>query len=314
MALFVFLSFLLIRIDVIAMSNQTSVRIDVVGSSDFSIYHGTSTPTTYSPTYTTQMMNGLRWAILASPNATTTAYSGLRFHWTIPRSYLLNRDSFSFTIGHSPGYVNQAQFMISGLGWASCTNVSSVPQDSYINVAPAFSTFVCSYDGANLPNTDDLNIYVSALTVDYYSTNPGTASTSSTYYFNVDTYFWKSDIGDVITSVGDGNKDVTDSIDGLNDTQKETNEKLDDIANADIGSDKKELPDDSSYQDYQDKENQIVDSIGNADMSDVSIGIDTSASSFIWDTMTSSIQSHPAVFTMFVSILSIFIIKLAFGR
>lgn len=97
-------------------------------------------------------------------------------------------------------------------------------------------------------------------------------------------------------------------------TQNETNDKLDDITDMDIPDSSKEDLDDSSYQDYQGAEDDLMDSVGEADLSNVDIAIDTDSSNFIWDTITDIFQSHPLIMSTVIAILSIGIIKLALGR
>ena len=96
--------------------------------------------------------------------------------------------------------------------------------------------------------------------------------------------------------------------------QQQTNDKLDDITNMDIPDSSKEGLDDSSYQDYQGAEDDLMDSVGEADLSSVDIAIDGDSSNFIWDTITDIFQSHPLIMSTVIAILSIGIIKLALGR
>lgn len=91
-------------------------------------------------------------------------------------------------------------------------------------------------------------------------------------------------------------------------------EQHDELMNSDIPNKDKELPDDSKYQDYNNTENDLKDKVNQADMSVISIGIDSNSSVFVWDTLTRIIQSNSIVFGMFIAILSIGIIKLALGR
>lgn len=92
------------------------------------------------------------------------------------------------------------------------------------------------------------------------------------------------------------------------------NRNHNEIMNSDISDDTKSLPDKSSFEDYQTAENSLKDKIKEADMSVLDIGIDTNSSNWVWTTLTSLIQSHSAIFGMFISILSIGIIKMALGR
>lgn len=107
---------------------------------------------------------------------------------------------------------------------------------------------------------------------------------------------------------------MEDNIDEFNATQEETNDKLDDMQNTDLDSSDKELPSDEGFNDYTDTEGELIEKVEQADMSVIDIGIDATTSNWIWDTLTSLIQSHTLIFTMFISILSIGVIKLVLGR
>ena len=96
--------------------------------------------------------------------------------------------------------------------------------------------------------------------------------------------------------------------------QQETNDKLDNITDMDIPESSKEDLDDSTYQDYQGAQDNLLDSVGEADLSNIDIAIDSDSSTFIWDTITDIFQSHPLIMSTVIAILSIGIIKLALGR
>lgn len=120
---------------------------------------------------------------------------------------------------------------------------------------------------------------------------------------------------DVNTAISSSNNKVV--IDGLDRVESSINKvdgTLNDIKDMDIPEDKKQLPDDSTLKDYENVEGELLDKIGEADLSNVNIGIDAKSSSFVWDTTTKFIKAHPTVFGMFISMLSIGIIKLALGR
>ena len=112
----------------------------------------------------------------------------------------------------------------------------------------------------------------------------------------------------------DQNNQLINGFNNLQNEQQETNDKLDDITNMDIPDSSKEDLDDSSYQDYQGAEDDLMDSVGQADLSSVDIAIDSDSSNFIWDTITDIFQSHPLIMSTVIAILSIGIIKLALGR
>lgn len=105
-------------------------------------------------------------------------------------------------------------------------------------------------------------------------------------------------------------------INGLeqNNSQQETNDKLDEITDMDISDQDKELPDDSSYQDYTEAEGDLMDKVNEADMDSLDIAIDTNSSNFVWNTITDIFNSHPMIMSTIIAILSIGIIKLALGR
>lgn len=122
----------------------------------------------------------------------------------------------------------------------------------------------------------------------------------------------------LITGFNNLESTIQDSFDNMTDIiggkQDQTNDKLDDITNMDIPDESKEDLDDSSYQDYSDAESDLMDSVGQADLSEVDIAIDADSSNFIWDTITDIFESHPLIMSTVIAILSIGIIKLALGR
>ena len=112
-----------------------------------------------------------------------------------------------------------------------------------------------------------------------------------------------------------GKQDQTNSkLDDLNKNQNKTNDKIDNIKDMDIDSDAKEKPDDSDYKDYEKSQGDLTDKIDDVSMDNLDIGIDAESSNFIFESMYKFINAHPAVFSMFIAILSIGIIKLGLGR
>lgn len=96
------------------------------------------------------------------------------------------------------------------------------------------------------------------------------------------------------------------------DQNNQTNSKLDEIET--MQPDTTETPDDSSYKDYEQSEEELEEYIKQADTSVLDVAIDTNTSKFIWDTMTSFIKSNALVFSTIIALLSIGIIKLALNR
>lgn len=107
---------------------------------------------------------------------------------------------------------------------------------------------------------------------------------------------------------------VISNIQSTNNKLDQANDKSDQFLESDISNQDKELPDNSSINDYESAEGDLVDKVNQADLSQLNIGIDVNSSTWVWDTLTSLIQSHSLIFGMFISILSIGIIKLALGR
>lgn len=86
------------------------------------------------------------------------------------------------------------------------------------------------------------------------------------------------------------------------------------LINSDLDSSDKELPNNSRYTDYETDQKNLIDKAKGADMSVLSVGIDSTSSSWVWDTLTSLIKSNTIIFGMFIAILSIGVIKLGLKR
>ena len=186
-----------------------------------------------------------------------------------------------------------------------------------------------SVDILTLPEPTIFGEYLGLFTVVFKAPNSGTcvsmafSSSSKTAYSNEVVYVGykynslgskplsSSDIQNALT-VNFNN--IQNSINQFKEEQQATNDKLDEIIDMDISEEDKELPDESSYQDYTDAEGDLLDKVNEADMSVLDIAIDTNSSSFIWDTITDLFNSHPMILSTIIAILSIGIIKLALGR
>lgn len=116
------------------------------------------------------------------------------------------------------------------------------------------------------------------------------------------------------TIINNQNSNTNSIINNQNSNQAQTNQRLDDIENMDIGSNEKQMPNQDNFNSYTSNESQLLDSVNQADMSVLDIAIDSDSSNFVWTNLTNFIQSHQLVFSMFISILSIGIIKLSLGR
>lgn len=131
--------------------------------------------------------------------------------------------------------------------------------------------------------------------------------------FSSDTTGFQVYFGNIyVTYTGDN--DVVDAIYDQTQAIEDVNSALDEIKDMDISDDDKELPDDSAFNDYTEVEDDLMDYVNEADTSILDVAIDVDSSSFVWDTLTSLIQSHTLIFSTIIAILSIGIIKLALGR
>lgn len=96
--------------------------------------------------------------------------------------------------------------------------------------------------------------------------------------------------------------------------QEETNNKIDEIQKQDIPSDSKEAPNQDSFNNYENKENQIKEATSNADMSAINVAMDIPTSNWIWETMTKIFNTNPIIMSMIITFLSIGVIKLILRR
>lgn len=96
--------------------------------------------------------------------------------------------------------------------------------------------------------------------------------------------------------------------------QQEFINQNNEILNTDISDNDKHLPSKGSFEDFKSAEKKLTDKVKEADTSVLSIGIDSTSSSWVWDTLTSLIKSNTIIFGMFIAILSIGVIKLGLGR
>lgn len=102
--------------------------------------------------------------------------------------------------------------------------------------------------------------------------------------------------------------------DGISSINDNLNDLKDSLTNSDISDNDKHLPSKGSFEDFKEAEKNLTDKVKEADTSVLSIGIDSTSSSWVWDTLTSLIKSNTIIFGMFIAILSIGVIKLGLGR
>lgn len=119
----------------------------------------------------------------------------------------------------------------------------------------------------------------------------------------------------IIDAINNGNTVTQNAINNNTQEQQETNDKINEIQNQDISSNDKQSLDKSSYDNYKQKEDQLLNStqIDNIENS-VDIAMDLNSSNFIWQAIERFINTNSKIFTYFISILSIGIIKLILAR
>lgn len=100
------------------------------------------------------------------------------------------------------------------------------------------------------------------------------------------------------------------------DTALATQNSVDSIKDSDISSGSKESVDDTELNNYSSKESNLFDSTSsNYSVEEtLDVGLDANGSQFLWQTITSFIQTHAKVFGCVISMLSLGLIKLALGR
>lgn len=282
-----------------ALSNSSRVVMSITGTQDYTIYAGSDIYQSAKPLG----VIGLFGTSFMSGSFVATSY-GVQYssflRWTVPVEVVQGYDKVSFTLGSKWGYFNNASFT-TGLGWSACTALSLPPVSN--DDSGGYTSFVCDVDQTSVPETGTVTLYMIAYLTRLLDARNSQGNIGYSIYYQNDVIFYKSQDSVVESEI----KNNTDAI------NKQT-QSFDDFKNTDIDDSQKELPDDTSLKDYDKIEGELMDQVGKADMDVIDIGIDTSSSNWVWNTTTKLIKSHPAVFGMFISILSIGIIKLALGR
>lgn len=98
-----------------------------------------------------------------------------------------------------------------------------------------------------------------------------------------------------------------------NQTQQQQNNH-DELMDEDIDATSKQEVDQTQYNNYKNKEQQLMGVTSGTSLNDLNIGIDANTSSTIWQLITRIIQQNSKIFGLFISILSIGIIKIALTR
>ena len=206
--------------------------------------------------------------------------------------------------------------------------IHDIPPNSIRNISYEHTPYSCNYAGSSYTgyvvlinfqtylDTSQAGIFAGGITV-WQDVNASIQLidfvVNSNNYVNSDNYSSQALINQNSQIINQNNTIINQNNQQLQE-QQETNDKLDNITDMDIPDSSKEELDDSSYQDYQGAEDDLMNSVGEADLSSVDIAIDADSSNFIWGTITDIFQSHPLIMSTVIAILSIGIIKLALGR
>lgn len=235
-----------------------------------------------------------------------------RLTWNLNSSIFTGFDTVSFTVGMKGGYFNSGRLLVRASdgsyssGWINCSP-SSLPGNELYSTY--FTTFSCSFDSSAIIDNTDYTLYFSSYSVASYYDPDGLLQTfAPSSFMSIDAIFSNNSDNSIINSLNTN----TESLNNQIKAQEDTNNKLDEIT--EMQPTVYDTNDSSSFDSYEDGEKQLLDSVKDVDLDSLSIGIDSDSSSFVWNTLTSFIQSHPAVFGMFIAVLSLGIIKLALGR
>lgn len=218
------------------------------------------------------------------------------------------------TQGDEKGYLNYQGVVVNGNNSYVTSNYYLLKKDVTYHLTYNYATNYryCFYD----MNKDLINCYEKGTNTDI-TIIPNEDEYIRFTYLTSDTTAQTRLYGGYCTY---GNQAITDSINQSinNSTNYFTQmiEKIDRIATAinpsrlwtDIP------PDDSDFQTTHAMEEDILDMADDIDLDDVTIDLDTESSNWVWTTLTSLINTSSLVFSMFISILSIGIIKLLFNR
>lgn len=280
-----------------ALTNFKSIRFDQVGTYNLYSYIDNIS----SNTFNSVKINNL--SFFATPNLSgvnSSTYS-TRLTWNLPVSNLKDTDTLAFTVGMSGGQVSSSLFYISSNGsWLPCNPLATSGSTS-TSVGYTFTSFSCNYDSSKLPSSGNIDIYIISYGTLLFNNNQGS---NTRFAWLVDITFYSQ----TSTSVENA---IIESTNKLNETQKETNDKLDEILDMEGGESTDSL-DKDSVDDVDKAESELLDKETNTD--DLEIDIDSESSNVIWIIIEDFITSNSRVFGLFISMLTLGIISLILNR
>lgn len=116
---------------------------------------------------------------------------------------------------------------------------------------------------------------------------------------------------DIINSI---TNNIQQSISNSNSQYNILGDKMDTLNNSIFAEYTPENPDKADFDSYEDKEDTLYSLVDNADISNVSVNIDTGASGSFWELVDRVVHTNTLVFGLLIGALSIGIIKLVLGR
>ncbi len=203
-------------------TDNISYRLDKYGTKKFILSSSKSGDVTYSDNFTTRKFR-LGFFQLQYPEGLFTPTSAF---WslsqiTIPTNLLQGRDSIAFMVASDMGYYASASMQING-AWGQCSAISLPTGVTDEANTISFTSFVCNYDSSQLSSNADttFNIYL-PLTI-YFKSGADSVLTKPHFYFGVDISIYSSSTGSVQDT-------IIQQTEELNEEQKKTNDKLDDL-------------------------------------------------------------------------------------
>lgn len=100
----------------------------------------------------------------------------------------------------------------------------------------------------------------------------------------------------------------------INNNNENTDRIIETLEGEDLTTNEKQPATNNDVNNYQDQEDALMDMMDTDSLDNVDIAIEIQSNNWIWQTMTSLMNTHAIIMTMFISLLSIGVIKLVMNR
>lgn len=138
----------------------------------------------------------------------------------------------------------------------------------------------------------------------------------------IDSYYTEVYSNMYLLSIDDDSQSIEDIIANanqnantiINSQNSNTDKLVDSIQGSDLTDNEKESVDKDTLNDYNDSESALLDENRLNAINNIDISIDSNTNDFIWNFITSVINTHTRIFGFVIAILSIGIIKLVLNR